>query len=285
MLFRSDMNELPPVNYGLIDPTRYYTDAVADLSYITSYGCPYACAFCSEPITSGRKWKALTPQRVVAELRDLWTTYKPGQISLLDPNFSTNTQRVVDIVDLLEGGERLELRANMRTRDVVTLARSLDLQRLHNVGFSAIFLGCESGSDRMLKKLRKGATVADTREACRLLDRAGIVQLTSWIHDLPDEGDDDSRQTLDLVAELAALERNRQKHHFFMPFPATELYETVFGKTVDDERTQAEWAASDTYGGSALYAGRPDRRARVLDRLSALQRRYPRALERTLPRP
>jgi anaerobic magnesium-protoporphyrin IX monomethyl ester cyclase len=284
--FVGDMNAIPPLNYGLIEPARYYTDSMRDLSYISSYGCPYACAFCSEPTTSTRKWKALAPQRVVMELRQLWRTYEPGQISLLDPNFSTNIQRVVDIVDLLESdGPRLELRANMRTRDVVNLSRFIDLRRLRDVGFSAIFLGCESGSDHMLKQLKKGATVADTREACQRLDGAGIIQLTSWIHDLPGEGVDDSEQTLDLVSKLAALEYNRQKHHFFMPFPSTELYESVFGKTLDDGRTQADWATSDTYGVSSLYTGRPDHRAWVLERLMELRRRHPHALERTLPRP
>jgi anaerobic magnesium-protoporphyrin IX monomethyl ester cyclase len=283
--FIGDMNDLPPMDYRLIEPTRYYTDRVRDLSYISSYGCPYACAFCSEPTTSTRKWKPLAPARVVAELLHLWHTYQPSQISLLDPNFSTNIQRVIEIVELLEcGGERLELRANMRTRDVVNLAKAIDLERLRNVGFSAIFLGCESGSDRMLKLLRKGATVADTREACRRLNYAGVVQLTSWIHDLPGEESDDSHATLDLVAELAELEHNRQKHHFFMPFPSTELYENLFGKTQDDGRTQADWAQSDTYGGSTLYSGRQDVRNQVLNQLTDLRKRFPHALERTLPR-
>jgi radical SAM superfamily enzyme YgiQ (UPF0313 family) len=224
------MNQLPPVIYGLIDPTRYCTAAMRDLSYITIYGCPYACAFCSEPSTSTRKWKPLAPHRIVAELRHLWDTYEPDQIGLLDSNFSTNIHRVVDILELLERDSvRIELRANMRTRDVVNLARVVDLQRLRAVGFSAIFLGCESGSDRMLKLLRKGTTVADTRAACHLLDRAGIIQLTSWIHDFSGETDEDSEQTLQLVTELAALQHNRQKHHFFMPFSSTELHETIYG--------------------------------------------------------
>lgn len=282
--FMGDMNDLPPMNYSLIDPTRYYTDRIQDLSYISSYGCPYACAFCSEPTTSTRKWKPLAPDRVVSEVRSLWRLYRPSQISFLDPNFSTNVRRVAAIVELLENtGEEIELRANMRTRDVVNLANLIDLRRLRDAGFTAIFLGCESGSDRMLTYLRKGATVADTRDACRQLDDAGIIQLTSWIHDLPNEEVSDSNETLSLVSELARLQHNRQKHHFFMPFPSTELYETLYGKNRDDGRSQADWAQSDTYGGSALYTGRPEFRHRVLQHLHNLKDRFPTALGRTLP--
>jgi hypothetical protein len=76
-----------------------------------------------------------------------------------------------------------------------------------------------------------------------------------------------------------------QKHHFFTPFPATELYEQVFGPTRDDGRTQTEWATSTTCGANTIWAGRPGFRARVLTDLLDLQTIHPDVLQRALPTP
>ncbi|MEY9840538.1 radical SAM protein [Streptacidiphilus sp. EB103A] len=283
--FAVDPDTLPATDYSLVPVEAYYTEEVRDLSYISSFGCPHPCTFCSEPQTSLRRWKALGAERVVTELEALWKRYTPDQISLLDPNFSTNTARVIEIVELMERrGLCIQLRANMRAKDVVALARHIDLARLRDVGFSAIFVGCESGSDRMLKLMRKQATVKDTVDGCRMLSAAGIVQLTSWIHDLPEESEEDSALTLRLLQDLARLPHNQQKHHFFTPFPATEMYEALFGATEDDGRTQRQWAQSDTYAASPLWAGRPDFRRRVLEELEDLQREHPAVLVRSLPR-
>ncbi|MGD3111996.1 hypothetical protein [Streptomyces sp. YGL11-2] len=117
--FAIDPRSLPPTDYTLLPVTDYCTAAVRDLSYnISSFGCPHPCTFCSEPQTSLRRWKAFLAKRVVDEDSNLWDTYKPDQITLLDPNFSTNIQRVVNVVELLEQrGLYIQLRADMRTTD------------------------------------------------------------------------------------------------------------------------------------------------------------------------
>jgi radical SAM superfamily enzyme YgiQ (UPF0313 family) len=281
----ADMSTVPPLDYTLIPVTAYYTDRVRDLSYLTSWGCPHPCGFCSEPKTSLRRWKGLPPKRVVDEVEALWRTYAPDQISLMDPNFSTNTQRVIGIVEEMERrGLCIQLRANMRAKDIVNLAGHIGLERLRRVGFSAIFVGCESGSDRMLELMTKNATVQHTIDGCRMLSAAGIVQLTSWIHDLPQETDEDSDLTFRLVRDLALLPHNEQKHHFFTPFPATDMYDALFGASEDDGRSQRDWARSDTYSGSAIWSGRPDFRRRVLGRLLELREQHPGVLVRSLPR-
>lgn len=277
--------EQAPVDYTLLPVDRYFTREVRDISYLSSWGCPHPCGFCSEPKTSMRRWKGLPAERVVDEVTHLWDTYRPDQISLMDPNFSTNIQRVVDIVEELEHrGLCIQLRANMRAKDVVQLARRVDLTRLRDVGFSAIFVGCESGSDRMLKLMTKNATVQETIDGIRLLSDAGITQLTSWIHDLPGETREDSDLTLALVSDLALLPHNQQKHHFFTPFPGTDMYEALFGNSEDDGRSQQEWARSDTYAGSSIWSGRPEFREHVLGELRSLKAAHPDVLVRSLPR-
>ncbi|MET7854670.1 hypothetical protein ABZT48_42420 [Streptomyces avermitilis] len=123
-----------------------------------------------------------------------------------------------------------------------------------------------------------------TIDGCRLLSDAGIVQLTSWIHDLPGETQEDNELTLDLVADLARLPHNQQKHHFFTPFPGTDMYEALFGSSEDDGRSQSEWARSDTYASISIWSGRADFRARVLARLQELKAAHPHVLARSLPR-
>lgn len=76
--FIGDMNELPPMDYSLFEPARYYTAAVRDLSYISSCGCPYAAPF------------ALS-QRPARE------SGNPSRPSVWPPNFAAcgwNTSRV-----------------------------------------------------------------------------------------------------------------------------------------------------------------------------------------------
>ncbi|MGW1783958.1 B12-binding domain-containing radical SAM protein [Streptomyces sp. NPDC002143] len=277
--------EQAPVDYTLLPVDRYFTGEVRDISYLSSWGCPHPCGFCSEPKTSLRRWKGLPAKRVVDDVARLWGTYQPDQISLMDPNFSTNIQRVVEIVEELERrGLCIQLRANMRAKDIVQLARHFDLARLRDVGFSAIFVGCESGSDRVLKRMTKNATVQDTIDGIRLLSGAGIIQLTSWIHDVPGETREDSDLTLALVSELAHLPHNQQKHHFFTPFPGTDMYEALFGSSEDDGRSQKDWARSDTYAGSSIWSGRPEFRAHVRGELQSLKAAHPDVLVRSLPR-
>lgn len=281
---QGDMNELPPMDYDLIDMSRYFADSERVIDYISSYGCPYACTFCAEPTQSLRRWRGLSPARVVDELSALKERYHPDRFNLQDPNFSSNPSRVVEIVkEMRRRGLELEILCDMRTRDVVRVADRIDLTQLRDVGFRRIFIGIESGSDRMLRLIRKGSTAADALKACQLLDTAGISALTSFIHDFPQESEEDSGQTLDLAEQLCAFELNRQSHHFYTPYPMTELFAQLEAEArIERITTQREWAETSTFWGSKMWPGRPDFRRRVLRRLIALHRRYPAVIERNV---
>jgi anaerobic magnesium-protoporphyrin IX monomethyl ester cyclase len=244
----------------------------------SSYGCPYACTYCSEPFASNRRWKPLAPSRVVREIAVLWDRYNPERISFMDPNFSTSPRRVVEIVEEMENrGISVEIMCNMRARDIVMISNLINISRLRAVGFAKIFLGVESGSDHMLTVLKKAASVQDSLRACGCLDEAGIHSYTSFMHELPGETETESTQTIKLSRMLAKLPTNRQLHHFFTPFPSTELYSQVFDS--EPARTQSDWARSDTYHGNGIWSGRVEFRRRVVERLDALRASYPSAFQ------
>lgn len=274
---REPLDDLPPIDYGILEPTAYYWGDVRSIPYITSYGCPYACTYCSEPIMSGRRWNALSVERVIDDAERIQRDYAPDVIDFMDPNLSSNPKRVSELCSVaIERATGAQFMCNMRARDIVMVGRLMPIERLREAGFFRIFIGVESGSDRMLTELDKKSTVSDTVEACQLLDHAGIEFMTSFMHDLPGETADDSQQTLELAASLAVYSGNHQSHHFFTPFPGTDIYQRYFAKMFDSRLPQREWAKNGTKTGT-LWQGDPDRRRRVLESLDRVRDRHPHA--------
>ena len=279
----SSMDDVPPMNYRLVDVSRYLVGPPRYLQYVSSYGCPHACTFCAEPTQSQRVWRGFGAGRFVDEVLALWNEYRPDRIYLVDPNFSSSPKRVIAIVRTMQARQvHVPMFCDMRAGDVLRLTREMDLKELRDVGFDEVFVGLESGSDRMLKLLRKNLVAADGLEACRLLDAAGIRACTSFIHDLPGETPEDSERTLELSAELCRLAGNTQSHHFYTPYPATELYEQLRRDGPVSERpTQLDWARTSTFHGSDVWPGRMSFRRTVLRRLLQLHRQYPARLPKS----
>jgi hypothetical protein len=172
----TSFDDLPPLDYGLIEVPRYFTEAHRYIQYISSYGCPHACTFCAEPTQSLRRWRGRGAARFVDEVCGLWQRYHPNKIYVVDPNFSSNPRRVVDIVNELEARRAdIDLFCDMRAGDVLRIAREMPLAKLREVGFREIFIGLKSGSDRMLRLLKKNLRAADGLAACRMLDEADAI--------------------------------------------------------------------------------------------------------------
>ncbi|MCP4305561.1 MAG: B12-binding domain-containing radical SAM protein [bacterium] len=274
--FTLEMDLLPRADYELLDIDRYVVSGEGKLPYISSYGCPHACTYCSEPTHSGRTYLARSPQSVAAEVERLWNTYTPGAVDFMDPDLSGRPRRVVYLVDeLIARRTDVRLMCAMRARDVAIIARMTAISMLRKAGFVRVFLGVETGSDRMLKRLRKGSTLEDTKAACTVLAAAGIETHTSFMHDLPDETPADSAATIELVEWLAReVPGNTQYHHFFTPFPGT----TEYSRAVEEPAggySSTQWADSDTYSGSVIWRGRGAFRSCVVAELERVRERYP----------
>jgi radical SAM superfamily enzyme YgiQ (UPF0313 family) len=275
-----NIDDLPPLDYAPLDPTRYFTAGRRSISYISSYSCPWRCSYCAEPAHTLRRWRSSGPARVVEAITELHERYAPDYVDLVDPNFSSSPPRVVQVAEaLIEAGNKQHLACNMRASDVVRIAELINLRRLKEAGFQRIFLGLESGSNRMLQGiLQKDSTVEKSVRACQLLDGAEIEQFSSFIHDIPGETYEDSAETVKLARLLATLRFNRQFHHFFIPFPATDLYKMLAQESQFDDSALGvrDWAKANTYGGSrSLWTGRPEFRRKVLVELEALKQEFP----------
>ena len=98
----ADVNSLRPHDFGLIEVERYYgLKGKRQLDYISAQGCAFRCAFCADPFVYQRKWTGLSPERVGAELEELWQRYRFDDVNFQDETFFTYAARVEEIADEL----------------------------------------------------------------------------------------------------------------------------------------------------------------------------------------
>jgi pyruvate-formate lyase-activating enzyme len=87
-------------DYGLIPVERYFElKGKRQLDYISSQGCNFRCAFCSDPFVYGRKWVGLEPTRMALRLKELWDRYRFDDVNFQDETFFTRAQRVRELAD------------------------------------------------------------------------------------------------------------------------------------------------------------------------------------------
>lgn len=113
--------------------------------------------------------------------------------------------------------------ANARANDLLRV----DLKKLEQCGLHAVCPGLESGSDRILKFVKKDETVEQYREANRRLAKTGIRVIFGMMMGFPTETDQELYETLDLTMELLKENPNAFLHSLslFTPLPGTELTE------------------------------------------------------------
>src|SRR5580658_5859406 len=110
-------------DYGLIPVERYFElKGKRQLDYISSQGCNFRCAFCSDPFVYGRKWVGLEPTRMALTLKELWDRYHFDDVNFQDETFFTRASRVAAFAEqLTDTGIRISWAATMRADQGVRL--------------------------------------------------------------------------------------------------------------------------------------------------------------------
>ena len=203
-----ELDWLPPYQWDLL--SRYWPRAQSigrKLQLYLSRGCPHRCSFCMERAKGARRWRALSVERAVDELRRLarHTELERWVVNIADPLFG------------LEPGWRRGLLERIAQHDLMprqywTLTRADDFERqdvelLARANVS-IGVGLESGSLEMLRLMRKTRRPQQYLEAISRLARWSAEVGLSWAANVvvghPGETPQTMQQTLDFVDGLFA---------------------------------------------------------------------------------
>lgn len=191
---------------------------------ITSRGCPYRCSFCARPHL-GKVFRARSAANVVDEMQEC-LNLGIKEIFIYDDTFSVNRDRVREICrEIIK--RRLDVIFDIRTRidnvddELLRLLKEAHCERIH--------YGIESGSDRILKILKKGITIEQIEEVVRKTREAGIAILAYFMIGSPGEAREDVMNTIEFARKI-----DPDFAHFtiFCFFPETELYRTALEEGV-----------------------------------------------------
>lgn len=268
---------VPVLDYSLIDIKKYDSMATGRVFAYSSHGCPSKCTFCSESSHTCGKWTGFSAERTVSDIRHYVEKYGATKIDFLEANFAANTKRVLEICKgIISNNLKVSISANMRVRDINRIYKNGGIGLLKEAGFDEIFIGAESGSNRILDYLHKGSSRDEIRSACSAVGAAGIGAKVSWMHDLPGETLEDSEATISLSRELCVYDNMRQVHHIFFPFPNTPIFNDVMsGFKVSKQSDWVSIAGKTTFGGSSIYEGNKDIRTYAKNAVEELKKEFP----------
>jgi radical SAM superfamily enzyme YgiQ (UPF0313 family) len=183
---------------------------------ITSRGCPYSCVFCNR---MGRKYRWHSAQHVLDEIEDI-LDLGIKEIFIHDDTFSIKRDRVRDICKgIIERGYDIIWEA--RTRVDCVDEEMLALMR--KAGCHRLSFGVESGSEKVLKSIRKNISPDRVEKVFAWCRREGILTLADFMFGNLDEDADDIKKTLALVKRISP---DFVQYSICSPYPGTPLYQT-----------------------------------------------------------
>ena len=221
-----DLDSLPFPAWDLVDMDSYrkiwwkHKDYFS-LNMATTRGCPFKCNWCAKPIY-GNRYNSRSPQNVVTELKMLKEKYGFDHIWFCDDIFGLKPGWVHEFTSLIEK-EQLHFTFKIQARADLLVQEDY-IRDLAKAGCTNIWMGAESGSQKILDAMDKGTKVEQIVEATYLLKKNNIHPSFFIQFGYPGETKDDIIKTIDMINGLLPYEIGISVSY---PLPGTVFYEKV----------------------------------------------------------
>ena len=216
---------LPFPAWDLLDVESYRTawreaHGYYSVNLATTRGCPFHCNWCAKPIW-GKRYAMRSPQNVAEEMALLQDTLEPDHIWFADDIFGLQPKWVAELAREIEGrGVHIPFTIQSRA-DLMT---EVAVSGLARAGCREVWLGAESGSQKILDAMDKGITVAETATAAKRLRAAGIRACFFLQFGYPGETFEDILETVRMIRETLPDDIGVSVSY---PLPGTKFHELV----------------------------------------------------------
>ena len=201
--------------------TRPDTDApMATIQ--TARGCPSSCVFCLTPEISGKCVRFRSPENVMAELTECYEKFGIRNFFFKADTFTINAEWVKKLCNMIIESPlygNIHFTANSRVNPL----KKETLELMKKAGCFMVAFGFESGSDEILKKIRKGATVEQNLQAARWCHEVGLPFWGFFVIGFPWENKGHIMQTKRLIHKA---DPDFVEVKMALPYYGTPLYET-----------------------------------------------------------
>lgn len=234
------LDDMPAPAWDLIDLDRYteiwkVRHGRAAINMVTTRGCPYHCNWCAKPIW-GQSYSVRSPGHVVAEIESLKKLTKAEYVWFMDDIFGLKPGWINNFATLLES-HRLQIRFKCLSRADILL-RDGEIESLARAGCDVVWLGAESGSQKILDSMEKGIQVDMIDRACVMLKEKGIRVGLFIQFGYPGETRQDISKTLKMIRRIMPEELGISVSY---PLPGTRFYDRVRSQLGDS----SHWRDSD----------------------------------------
>lgn len=221
-----DLDSLPFPAWELIDIDRYRElwlkhHGYFSMNLVTTRGCPFHCNWCAKPIY-GQVYNSHSPEYIAREMKMLKEKYSPDHIWFCDdifglkPGWTTKFDEVVNKENVKTSFKCLS-RADL-------LLKEDNISHLANAGCESVWIGAESGSQKILDAMDKGTTIEQIYESTKLLKSHGIKICFFLQFGYTGETKKEIDMTLKMVRELMPDDIGISVSY---PLPGTKFYDRV----------------------------------------------------------
>jgi anaerobic magnesium-protoporphyrin IX monomethyl ester cyclase len=235
-----ELDSLPLPAWDLVNMDQYRDTWLKHAGYFslnmsTTRGCPFKCNWCAKPIY-GNRYNSRSPKSVAKEIKLLKESYGMDHIWFCDDIFGLKPGWISELSDLIEK-DNLRTRFKIQSRADL-LADENTVKALSAAGCENVWIGAESGSQKILDAMDKGITIEQIHTATRLMKQYDIKPSFFIQFGYPGEQKEDIALTIAMINALLPFEIGISVSY---PLPGTIFYEKVKA----DLKIKTNWTDSD----------------------------------------